>query len=279
MERNHIFAASVAVVGLFVATPVLAAAARPQCALASLSGGFGVTLKGALKEGGDVAGVGQVTFDGKGGFTVQGASSRNGQLAKDVKATGRYTLAADCSGQTTLDGGGVNLVFPSGYFVFAPGAGELRLVAQDASVMANLIAKRQFSGAQKPCSVAAANGRFISSGEGPILGAGAFAAVGMIVFDGHGGLQVRRTLNYSGEWLPDKEFKGQYELNAHCYGEIRYVSEKEFAPVAATTFDTLVVDDDGREVRILSANPGRVLTVSGLLQTPVDLARSAKSPE
>ncbi|WP_156397315.1 MULTISPECIES: hypothetical protein [unclassified Sphingomonas] len=254
---------------IMLALPSAAQARAPHsCSSASLQGGFGSTLKGVLVAGGAVAAVSYVNFDGKGGFSAVGSSSSNGTLSVDTKVEGKYRLDADCTGHIASQTASTSLIFPSGYFVFASEAGEIRLVTDDRSVIANLTAKRQFKDARRaPCTDADLHGSFISSGEGPIIGSGAFAAAGIIHFDGKGGLSVDRTLNFNGTMLPNKKVNARYKLGPDCHGMLQYASEAEFSPQAATTYDTFVLADDGREVRIFSANPGRVLTVSALKQS------------
>jgi hypothetical protein len=82
-----------------------AKAADKGCSLASLTGTFAYTVTGALVAApapiGPYGEVGTQTFDGKGGVTVAGMSSINGNIGP-VSSAGTYIVNTDCTGTFIL---------------------------------------------------------------------------------------------------------------------------------------------------------------------------------
>ena len=84
------------------ASPAVAAAG---CSNHSLHGSYGAAISGSIFNNGsevaDLAGAGQLTFDGEGKLVGTETDSTNGQISS-VTITGTYTVNVDCTGTATL---------------------------------------------------------------------------------------------------------------------------------------------------------------------------------
>lgn len=103
-----------ALAGLLAAaalTSVQAQGGPPErCSTATLKGGYGYTVTGALTAGpnaGPFAAVGRFTFDGLGTFQNVRTISRNGTILPQVAGVGTYVVNGDCTGSITFTDGGV----------------------------------------------------------------------------------------------------------------------------------------------------------------------------
>jgi hypothetical protein len=103
MKRNTITIAAVTALALCIVPA--AKAADKGCSIASLTGTFAYTVTGSLVAApapiGPYGEAGTQTFDGKGGVTVAGMSSTNGNIGP-VTSTGTYTVNNDCTGTFIL---------------------------------------------------------------------------------------------------------------------------------------------------------------------------------
>ena len=93
-----------ALTALALGTSPLAKADNKGCSVATLKGTFAYTASGftvAPAPVGAYAEAGTQTFDGKGGVTLVGMASANGNIMQ-APTTGTYTLNADCTGTFTF---------------------------------------------------------------------------------------------------------------------------------------------------------------------------------
>jgi hypothetical protein len=84
---------------------------------------------------------------------------------------------------------------------------------------------------------------------------GPFAAVGIIVFDGRGNLEVRATTSILGFILPG-HFSGTYTLNPDCTGTMTWTTGSTFE-IPTNYF---VSTPHGRHISILQTNEGTIIT-------------------
>jgi hypothetical protein len=92
-------------------TSVQAQGGPPErCSAATLKGGYGYTVTGALTAGpnaGPFAAVGRFSFDGLSTFQNVRTISRNGTILPQVAGAGTYVVNSDCTGSITFTDGGV----------------------------------------------------------------------------------------------------------------------------------------------------------------------------
>lgn len=81
-----------------------------RCSAATLKGGYGYSVSGALTTGpsaGPFAAVGRFDFDGMGTFVNVRTISRNGTILPQVSGAGTYVVNSNCTGSITFTDGGV----------------------------------------------------------------------------------------------------------------------------------------------------------------------------
>lgn len=117
---------------------------------------------------------------------------------------------------------------------------------------------------QRGCSVATLRGSFGYTVTGEIVGgpsAGPFGAVGILTFDGKGNFENVRTISRNGAISRQVQGIGTYIVNADCSGSLVFVDGG-----VVTLGTDLVIDDDGKELRMIATSQGTVLTVTGRRQ-------------
>lgn len=91
--------------------------------------------------------------------------------------------------------------------------------------------------------------------NGPRLGVGPQVAVGLILFDGAGGLTAQDTLNTNG-MISRRTGAGSYTVNPNCFGSATLDGD-----FAGLTFDFMIVPGtDGREFSFVITNAGTIQT-------------------
>lgn len=103
------------------------------------------------------------------------------------------------------------------------------------------------------CATAILQGTYALTLEGQTLSgsaAGPYAALGVLTFDGQGGVSLVSTQNYNGSILPVSNFIGRYALGIDCAGSIVFNTGARF---------DLVTDNGGRQVNLLQTNTGGVV--------------------
>ena len=93
-------------------------------------------------------------------------------------------------------------------------------------------------------------------------GEAVFTAVGRIEFDGRGDFINRRTITIDGETEENVEGTGSYTLSSDCTGTLTFSDPGQELPLNAN----IVVDDRGKEIRMITTAPGVQLTVIGRKQ-------------
>jgi hypothetical protein len=201
--------------------------AQGGCSLATLEGryvfaydGFNVSGPAAANRL-PFAAAGHETYSGDGeveGFTTTNA---NGVVSGGAYS-GTYTLAADCTGTTTLtDEFGVT----THYAIVAQQNGRVvGYVQTDANVVTAGYESRR-SGAQGRCTPATLRGTYIYANDGFMTGGGAstqrspFAQAGADVYDGDGGMSGSVTASDNGNVI-QISYDGTYVLDDNCSGTI-----------------------------------------------------------
>ena len=105
----------------------------------------------------------------------------------------------------------------------------------------------------QPCATAILHGTYALALEGQNVsgsGAGPYAAVGVLTFDGGGGVSLVGTQNYNGNILPVSNIIGRYALGNDCAGSLIFNTGARF---------DLVTDNGGRQVNLLQTNTGGVV--------------------
>ena len=99
---------TITLAALFALGIASTARADNPCSLATLTGGYGLTLLGSLQPNNaePVALVGRVVFDGNGNFSIVENRSINGAISQ-VTVTGTYTMNTNCTGVITVGSGGL----------------------------------------------------------------------------------------------------------------------------------------------------------------------------
>jgi hypothetical protein len=108
------------------------------------------------------------------------------------------------------------------------------------------------------CSVARLKGAFGFTTTGSIVAAGPVglvADVGVLVFDGFGGVSQTETLSLNGT-IAQRSSQGEYLDSGDCTGDMAIT----LPPPAGLSTSHFVIDDEGKEIRFIVTGAGRVLT-------------------
>ena len=108
------------------------------------------------------------------------------------------------------------------------------------------------------CSVARLRGSFGFTTTGSIVAAGPVglvADVGVLVFDGFGGVSQTETLSLNGV-ITQRSSQGEYFDDGDCTGDMSIT----LPPPAGLSTSHFVIVDEGKEMRFIVTGAGRVLT-------------------
>jgi hypothetical protein len=105
----------------------------------------------------------------------------------------------------------------------------------------------------RPCSNATLRGAYSDQDTGTIVGVGPFAGVNVDNFDGKGNLTISGVSSVNGSVFPGVE-SGTYQVNSDCTGTYT-VSD---GGITVNAF--FVIDDEGKELKIVITDPGNVIT-------------------
>jgi hypothetical protein len=87
------------------AVPKVQAHESEGCSVASLSGAYGLVLKGEVFNVGPIVSVGVTRFDGAGHFVADQTLNVNGNVFQE-QGTGTYTVSRNCTGIADVVGAG-----------------------------------------------------------------------------------------------------------------------------------------------------------------------------
>ncbi len=113
-----------------------------RCSARTLKGAFGIKFEGQKLNGGPLASVSRITFDGEGHFTTNEVGRFNGNLIQRT-FTGPYTVNEDCTG--FLDFSSTITDPPHeahGDFIIVDGGQEFFVVDNEEGWAANGVGKR-----------------------------------------------------------------------------------------------------------------------------------------
>jgi hypothetical protein len=105
----------------------------------------------------------------------------------------------------------------------------------------------------RTCSNATLRGTYSDLDTGTIVGLGPFAGVNVDSFDGKGNLTISGISSVDGSVFPGAE-SGTYQVNSDCTGTYTVSG-------GGITVDAFfVIEDDGKELKIVITDPGNVIT-------------------
>ena len=141
----------------------------------------------------------------------------------------------------------------AGAAAFHSGRNSLQFVP---SVQAGGSAHPDFSIAN--CTSETLEGSYAITTTGSIVSLGPIglvAEVGVIKFDGEGGVEQTTTVSLNGTILPNRTSQGTYLVNPDCTGTITLT----LPPPAGVSNLRFVILDHGDELRVINTGMGRVL--------------------
>ena len=111
------------------------------------------------------------------------------------------------------------------------------------------------------CSVATLRGSYGIQSTGSIVAfgpVGPVAEVGVIKFDGAGGVSQTTTVSLNGMIVTNRSsISGSYEVSSDCTGDLSLVLPAPGGTITSTSH--FVVVDHGKEVRLVNTGAGRVI--------------------
>jgi hypothetical protein len=222
------------------------------CSNATLTGRSGFVITGTDANGPGVVG-GQITADGKGGFTGVETISDNGNITADVSVTGSYMVRANCTGkgQITPKGGSASHF----NFTIVSGGTDVQLVITDSGTVE--LGSAQAEGAAT-CTTKGVQGTYGLQATGTLLGLGPLVFSGQVKL--HQGV-VSGTVSGSlgGSIFTNEKIDGVVKVGKNCFGKA-VVSVNQEPPLHLD----LVVVSGGNEIIFVATDSETV--VSGSLQ-------------
>jgi len=245
MKRNSnlLFAfAAAAVATVLVLSLAPEAQAGEGCTDATLNGSYGLVQTGKIASRGLIAGVGVITFDGKGHRDFRGTQVFEDTGVRRVTSSpGTYTVNEDCTGSSVAQG-------TSQDFVIMDGGREMVFIGTMDDRVVTWIAKKQDV---EGCTDATIEGRYGLIQNGTIFGRGLAGAVGVIAFDGKGNESYVATQAFEDTGIVRRSLTGTYKVSEDCTGS---------SALGESATQDFVIVDGGREMLWIAARDDRVLT-------------------
>jgi hypothetical protein len=120
------------------------------------------------------------------------------------------------------------------------------------------------------CSLQTIRGSYGISTTGSIVSAGPIglvADVGVITFDGSGGVSQTSTVSLNGTIIPSRSsLAGTYEVNSDCTGDLSLTLPTPTGPAPSTSH--FVIVHNGEELLTIVTGAGRVLSGNAKRQHP-----------
>ena len=222
------------------------------CSNATLNGNSGFVVTGSDPNGPAVVG-GQITADGKGGFTGVETISDNGNVIADALVTGTYTVRANCTGKGTITPKGGS----ASHFTFTivSGGTEVQLVLTDSGTVESGSAQAQGAAT---CTNKAVQGTYGLQTTGTLLNLGQLVFAGQVKL--HQGV-ISGTVSGSlgGSIFTNEKIYRAFKIGKNCFGKA-VVSVNNEPPLHLD----MVVVDGGNQMVFVAEDSGTV--VSGSLQ-------------
>ncbi len=114
-----------------------AAARREQCTERNVKGRFGYSFTGSISGLGSTAAVGIIRINGDGTLSATDTQSIAGQITRDRKFTGTYTVNPNCTGSAVFSTGG------TGDFVVVNDRTEFLFVFTNPGIVVSGVGKKQ----------------------------------------------------------------------------------------------------------------------------------------
>jgi hypothetical protein len=122
----------------------------------------------------------------------------------------------------------------------------------------------------RACSLETIEGSYGTSTTGSIVSAGPVgpvADVGVIAFDGDGGVSQTTTVSLNGMIMPNRtSISGSYVVNPDCTGDFSLTLPGPAGPITSTSH--FVIVDNGEELQTINTGAGRVLAGDAKRQHP-----------
>lgn len=225
--------------------------ARPAtCSNATLNGNSGFVVTGTDANGPTVA-SGQITADGKGGFTGVETVSDNGTVTADVPVTGTYTVRANCTGKAKITPKGGSASHFN--FTIVSGGTGVQLVVTDSGTVESGFAQAQGAAT---CTTKGVQGTYGLQANGTLLGLGALVFGGQVKL--HQGV-ISGTVSGSlgGTIFTGEKIDGGVKVGRNCVGKA-VVSVNQEPPLHLD----LVVVNGGNEIMFIATDTNTVVTGS-----------------
>ncbi len=220
------------------------------CSNATLNGNSGFAVTGVDSNGPAVVG-GQVTADGKGGFTGVETISDNGNLTADVPISGTYVVRANCTGkgQLTPKGGSASHF----NFTIVSGGAEVQLVITDSGTVESGLAQAQGAAV---CTTKGVQGTYGLQATGTLLGLGPLVFAGQVKLN-QGVISGIVSGSLNGTTFTGEKIDGSIKVGKNCVGKA-VVSVNQEPPLH---LDVVVVNG-GNEILFIANDTDTVVTGS-----------------
>jgi hypothetical protein len=211
-----------------------------SCSNATLSGNYGLFLAGSDSSGNVLVSSGQITVNGKGGFSGTWNQAISGKFVDGIPLTGTYKVNANCTGLATLTPHGASAMHLS--IVLASAGAQFDMIDTDSGNTQSGYAQAQGNAV---CSGAGISGKwaFVQTNAFVVgVGLGAYAA--QVKFATNGTVTLNGTYSVNGD-VQKLKASGTYAIGSNCTGTLNFGGE----------ISHIVVVNGGHGMLILSENP------------------------
>jgi len=242
---------------LLTLATVAIASAQPRvggllnCALSTISGGYGYAISGYLTASGGIAfaDYGTLVADGSGSLAGNSTESTGGSVAART-ISGSYQVNGNCTGSSTLRDSLGNILTLS--FTVVDNGNVIQFIEIDNGTAISGSAQRLASG----CDSSIFSGPYTYAISG-WLASGQyqpFADAGRIVADGSGHLTGKSTYSSFGS-IGRRTFSGNYSIGSNCSGTATLSDS-----LGNTSTLSITVISNGQEVLFIQTDAGTVIS-------------------
>lgn len=225
--------------------------ARPaSCSDATLNGNSGFLVSGSDGNGPVIAG-GQITADGKGGFTGTESISENGTVTANLPVKGTYTVRTNCTGKGQIAPKGGSATHFN--FTIVSSGTTVQLVVLDSGTVESGLALAQGAAT---CSTEGVQGTYGFQSSGILVGTGSLVFGGRV--NVHQGVISGTTSgSFGGQIFTGGKLAGTIKVDKNCTGKA-VVSVNQEPPLH---LDVVVVNG-GDQLGLTSTDSGTVVSGS-----------------